>query len=111
MLEASTQAADGNVAETRAFAAEHWHRRDTADEDGWVAFDCDQFDRGTRLCRAGDARPPVCRRFPWYGDGPGGERAASLFPWCSYLLDVPAAQRPEGSRPLIPIEVVRGSAR
>lgn len=92
--------------ETKAFAAKHWHRRGDVDEDGWVAYDCDHFDTETRLCTAGEDRPPVCRYYPWYLDGPTPGRAAGLHPQCSYLLDVPPADRPEGSYPLIPVEVL-----
>ena len=88
------------------FAAEHWRLRGEPDEDGWVRYDCDQFDPATRLCAAGDARPPVCKGYPWYGDGPTAERAESLHGHCSYLLDVAPEARPEGSRPLIPVEVL-----
>jgi Fe-S-cluster containining protein len=93
--------------QTKTFAAEHWHQRGEPDGDGWVRYDCDQFDPDTRLCAAGDGRPPVCRYYPWYIDGPTAERAGGLHPQCSYLLDVAPAGRPEGARPLIPIEVVR----
>lgn len=92
---------------TKAFAAEHWRRRGEPDEDGWIAYDCDQFDTDTRLCLAGESRPPVCSYYPWYLDGPTPGRAFGLHSWCSYLLDVPRADRPEGARPLIPVEVVR----
>lgn len=53
-----------------------------------------------------EGRPSVCRDFPWYGEHPIERRARSLDKGCSYLLDVPPAMRPEGARPLIPIEVV-----
>ena len=92
--------------QTADFAAKHWHLRTDSPEDA-SHYDCDQFDPGTRLCLAGDDRPPVCSRYPWYGDGPTAERAVDLYRCCSYLLDVPPADRPEGARPLIPIEVIR----
>ncbi len=51
---------------------------------------------------------PVCRGFPWYLDGPTAQRSSNLaHPRCSYLLEAAPADRPEGSRPLIPVEVVR----
>lgn len=93
--------------ETITFAREHWRRRGELDGDGWGRYDCDQFDPELRLCSAGDARPPVCRYYPWYADGPTSGRAATLHPRCSYLAEVPPEQRPEGSRPLIPIEAIR----
>jgi Fe-S-cluster containining protein len=94
---------------TVEFAAKHWQKRDERYTDDWAAYDCDMFDRESRLCTAGNDRPPVCRYFPWYHDGPTPERAASMgaYPQCSYLLDVPPAHRPEGARPLIPVEVIR----
>lgn len=69
-------------------------------------YDCDQYDPRERACRAQDTKPPVCRDYPWYGEGPTPQRAAALDPQCSYLGDVKPEHRPEGSRPLIPIEVV-----
>lgn len=98
--------ASASTRHTADFAAEHWHLRADSPEDA-SHYDCDQFDPGTRLCGAGDARPPVCKNFPWYSDGPTGKRAEHLDLECSYLLDLPAADRPEGARPLIPIEVIR----
>jgi hypothetical protein len=91
---------------TARFAAEHWHRREDSEE-GRRVYDCDQFDHETRLCLAGDGRPPVCSGYPWYQAGPTAERADGLYGHCSYLLDVPPADRPEGARPLIPIEVIK----
>jgi len=89
------------------FAREHWHQRAQSPLPDHLAYDCDQFDPASRLCTAGDDRPPVCRYYPWYLDGPCAERAADLHSHCSYLLQVMPADRPEGSRPLIPIEVIR----
>lgn len=91
--------------QTADFADVHWHLREEA-PDGAQHFDCDQFDPDARLCKAGEDRPPVCRFFPWYLDGPTADRAEDLHSHCSYLLDLPAAGRPEGARPLIPIEVI-----
>jgi hypothetical protein len=82
------------------FIAAHWT------PDGDSGCKCDAFDPATGLCGAHDSRPPVCRNYPWYSDGPGAERAASLPSHCSYLADVPRAERPEGSRPLIPLTVI-----
>ncbi len=97
------------------FIAEHWHPLS-----GWEAEDgtqclslrCDMFDPAARVCTAYDSRPPVCSRFPWYGNGPAAGVAAALNPQCSFLADVPPDWRPEGSRPLIPIAVIsaRGTA-
>lgn len=84
------------------FIAEHW----TPQGEHCV---CDRYDPDTASCTAHDERPPVCRDYPWYRDGPTQERAARLEPQCSYLLDVAPTQRPAGARPLIPIEPVKAS--
>ncbi len=89
---------------TANFTAEHWHL--VRSEEDHQIYDCDMFDTETRLCTAGEGRPPVCSGYPWYGEEPGRGRAVLLGPQCSYLLDVAPADRPENARPLIPIEVV-----
>jgi Fe-S-cluster containining protein len=93
------------------FIAQHWHPTTAWHEDGVtvkLGLRCDQFDPQARRCTAYEDRPPVCRDYPWYGDKEGTRcaRASSLYPECSYLLDIPPAFRPEGSRPLIPITPV-----
>lgn len=93
---------DGSSRRNADFAAEHWHRREGASND----YDCDMFDRQERQCTAQESKPPICANFPWYGQAPTAGRAANLDPRCSYLGDVEPAARPEGARPLIPIEVV-----
>jgi Fe-S-cluster containining protein len=93
------------------FMAQHWHpagawRTDSGESK--LDLRCDAFDPVTRLCTAREARPPVCRDYPWYGGDPvTSGRAAELYGVCSYLADVPPSSRPEGSRPLIPITPVR----
>jgi Fe-S-cluster containining protein len=94
---------DGSTRHNADFAAAHWTRRDGEAHD----YDCDRFDPDTRLCTAQDSKPPICANFPWYGQAPTAERAVNLDPQCSFLGDIAPAHRPEGSRPLIPIEVVR----
>lgn len=84
------------------FMLEHW----TPVEGRTDRYSCDQFDAQARMCRAQQAKPPVCRDYPWYLAEPAPERAAALPPQCSYLLDVPPDLRPDGARPLIPIEVI-----
>lgn len=91
---ASRYQADAN------FITAHWHSL------GDNEYRCDQFDPAARLCAAHDDRPPVCRSFPWYGEDPVAFRTESLVPQCSYLADVPRSERPEGSRPLIPLTVL-----
>lgn len=86
------------------FIAAHWT------PDGDSGCKCDAFDPATGLCGAHDSRPPVCRNYPWYSGAPCAERAASLPSHCSYLADVPRAERPEGSRPLIPLTVITREA-
>lgn len=83
------------------FITAHWTPIDDR------TFRCDAFDPAARLCTAHDARPPVCRDFPWYGQDPE-EKAGEvrLDPQCSYLADLPPGKRPEGSRPLIPLTVL-----
>lgn len=103
-------AAPGSDAEAdRAFIAAHWtrHRDDRDDDLDESLWSCDRFDAATRECAAHDGRPPVCRGYPWYRDGPTAGRAALLPSMCSYALDVPPAWRREGAWPLIPIEVIR----
>lgn len=86
------------------FILEHWTEIDRTD--GGASYSCDRFDPVTRQCGDHEARPDVCRRFPWYDEEP----RADLFPpdsRCSYLLEVPRWQRPD-ARPLIPITPVAG---
>lgn len=83
------------------FIAAHWT------PDGGDGCKCDVFDPSAGLCGAHETRPPVCRDYPWYSDPPDAERAACLPVQCSYLADVPPADRPEGSRPLILLTPVR----
>lgn len=87
------------------FLLEHWHPLDGTDNGH---YRCDMLDPVHQTCTAHETRPPVCSNYPWYGGGP---RAGMLFAkdtQCSYLLDLPPGERPEGSRPLIPVEVLRG---
>lgn len=102
------------------FILEHWTPRTAEpgepvigpDGSEHTRYDCDRYDPVHARCGDYANRPPVCRGFPWYGADPV-ERLSHIaglhpHPRCSYLLDVPAALRPEGSRPLIPLEVLRG---
>lgn len=99
------------------FLKEHW-TQEWVEPRGRVVVTCDMYDADTRLCTAGDSRPPICSKFPWYDrepyttgtegwgregveDGPGDTRLG-----CSFLLDLPPAERPAGVRPLIPLEVL-----
>lgn len=93
-----------------AFIAQHWRPVSAwRNSKGATQIDlrCDMFDSGAWLCTAHDGRPPICRDYPWYGgDTEIGNRPQSLYRECSYLLDVPPADRPEGARPLIPLTVL-----
>lgn len=96
----------------RRFIAQHWRILSAyPDEDGkhWLRIRCDVYDPLHRACSAHEDRPPVCKDFPWYEEEPGSEgRAEYLNRQCSYLADIPPSDRPEGSRPLIPLTVLRG---
>ena len=72
---------------------------------GQVMLECRFYDREHAMCRAYDDRPPLCSGYPWYGDEPSSH-AHELGLSCSYLLDVPPAERPEDARPLIPLTVL-----
>lgn len=86
--------------EDALFIVKHWHRNPGAEH-----YACDMLGEDG-LCTAYDSRPPVCSGYPWYGREPSQEQAGHLGDQCSYLLDVPPEQRPEGSRPLIPLTVL-----
>lgn len=77
--------------------------------DDQVLLECANWDGEHSRCRDYENRPPVCRNFPWYGREPGDENTM-IESRCSYLLDVPPDQRSEGSRPLIPLTVVRSAS-
>jgi Fe-S-cluster containining protein len=67
------------------FILEHWHRSGGGGRA--TVYDCDAFDRTSRLCTAHQDRPPICAGYPWYGDEPG-VRTPRLSPHCSFNLDV-----------------------
>ncbi|HUX71232.1 MAG TPA: YkgJ family cysteine cluster protein, partial [Cellulomonadaceae bacterium] len=102
---------DGDPADpTYRFIAEHM--TEISNEDGVVSFACSFFDKVTRQCGAYDQRPPMCSNYPWYGDEPADRIAKNPYQCvdgCSFLLDVPPGARPEGSRPFIPLTVVRST--
>ena len=83
------------------FITGHWHPL------GDHEYRCDRFDPATRLCGAHGDRPPVCQDYPWYGEEPAG-RIQDTHRHCSFLADLPPGERPEGSRPLIPLMVING---
>lgn len=95
------------------FAIAHWTAYEGPEteksaevNDGHRDFRCDMFNPVTRLCEAHDDRPPVCRIYPHEPEARGGALITrGLYNRCSYWLDVPAAERPEGIRPLIPLTV------
>jgi Fe-S-cluster containining protein len=96
---------DGDLRADADFAATHWTVLDRAAHplfgDNFARIRCDAFDAESRRCTAHQDRPPVCRGYPWFG-APSARRAAGLPRQCSYLLDLPVADRPAGARPLTP---------
>jgi Fe-S-cluster containining protein len=99
--------------EDKHFILHHWHRisRATAAErlpglvvggygKGRVFYECDQYDSETKLCGAGEKRPPICKGFPWYSWPTKPADTLAPFPRCSYWHDVPREQWPEGIDPL-----------
>lgn len=90
---------DGRQRADADFLAAHWKVQDNG------RYSCDAFDPVTRLCTAHESRPPVCEDYPWYGEEPSAERGTYMGRECSYLADLPPSERPEGSRPLIPLMV------
>jgi Fe-S-cluster containining protein len=91
---------DGAMRADADFIAAHF----TEDCDGYWA--CDAYDPEHGTCTAHEDRPPLCSGFPWYGEQPSVERADRVHRECSYLADLPPGDRPEGSRPLIPLTVI-----
>jgi len=77
--------------------------RPVSAEGGVIYLACRFYDREHMACRAYEDRPPMCSGYPWYGRDPEPYRG---YGQCSYQLDLPPSQRPEGSRPLIPLTVV-----
>jgi Fe-S-cluster containining protein len=73
---------------------------------GFIFLECANYDTVHQSCRAYEQRTRICRGFPWYGREPDGQALNVADSRCSYLLDVPPSQRPEGVRPLIPITPV-----
>jgi Fe-S-cluster containining protein len=102
---------DGEAADpTLRFIAEHM--TEIGNTGGVVSFECSFFDKGTRQCTAYDKRPPMCSGYPWYGNEPADKIAKNPHQCpdqCSFLLDVPPSSRPEGSRPFIPLTVLRST--
>lgn len=74
------------------------------DCDGY--WTCDAYDPEAHECTAHEDRPPLCSGYPWYDEKPSAERAEHVHRECSYLADLPPSDRPEGSRPLIPLTVI-----
>jgi hypothetical protein len=106
------QARPGSDAEeSLAFIRVHWTATGVVTGDGSRLWVCDRFDPVGRVCLAHEDRPPVCRNYPWYGREPDpGKITHDLS--CSYLLDLPPDQRPEGARPLLPIvDITRPGSR
>ena len=62
-------------------------------------YECDMFDKVSRLCTAHDSRPPICQGYPWYGKKPDRELVKDMSPRCSFNADV---------RTMLPIVSVNG---
>jgi Fe-S-cluster containining protein len=86
-----------------SFVAAHWHRISQAEAaerlpgmgyPGAYFYACDMWDSETKLCRAGDGRPPICKDFPWYGRPPGERPLHRAFRRCAYWGDVDPELRP-----------------
>lgn len=67
---------------------------------------CDAYDPEHGECTAHEDRPPLCQGFPWYDEPPSAERAEHVHRECSYLADLPPADRGADARPLIPLTVI-----
>jgi Fe-S-cluster containining protein len=91
---------DGNLRRNADFVAAYF--AETCD--GY--WTCDAYDPEHGECTAHDDRPPLCRRYPWYGEEPSADRAGHMQKQCSYLADLPRDQRPENARPLIPLTAI-----
>lgn len=99
------KAAEGEVGSS-PFILQHWrrisrkeaHLRNPAfgvEPRGRYYYECDMFDPATNKCTAHDAKPQVCRDFPWYGDSPVEKFYRVVpFPRCSFWADIPTAKRP-----------------
>lgn len=90
--------------EDKIFILEHWHEISEEEAERRVPglggvnkygnrgsyFECDAFDSEHNLCGAHEARPPVCRGFPWYKEYGLGVSGETLIPFkqCSFWLDV-----------------------
>jgi Fe-S-cluster containining protein len=69
---------------------------------------CLKFDTERRICTAHNERPQMCAEYPFYGKPPSARNGPNDDELrCSYWLAIDPADRPEGARPLIPLEVLR----
>lgn len=100
---------ENDARRSAVFIRAHWTATGERLAGGGSVWVCDRFDPETRTCAAHDQRPPVCEGYPWYGRAPEPQRIAHGR--CSFLLDVPAADRPAGARPLIPVTDVTEAGR
>jgi Fe-S-cluster containining protein len=66
---------------------------------------CDAYDPEHGACTVYEDRPPLCAGFPWYAEGPVPDPRERLPRRCSYLADLPPADRGPDARPLIPLAV------
>lgn len=87
------------------FMALHWTPTGEVTTHGTPTYRCDQYDPIHMLCAIQDDKPPVCQDYPFYSSTPESY-SPYLERQCSYLLDVSPEHRPDGARPLIPVEVI-----
>lgn len=82
----------GGVSESGRFAGEHWtqaeHLPDRGDGFPEWRIRCDQWNPHTRLCEAGEGRPPICSGYPWYGREPYAEASGMLDRTCVFHADL-----------------------
>ena len=94
-----TKEIDENGSRDFTFIANHWSCISRDEDDRTYDYQCNKFNRVTRMCEAYDERPPICSDFPYYGKEP--EDGRSFEKNCSFWWDV--KDRPAWARPLLPI--------
>ena len=84
---------------SREYILEHWHRISRGEAirrrpalkeigRGVYFYECDQFDPVARLCKDHENRPPICSRFPGYGDEKASPSTFKYLPRCPYRNEV-----------------------
>lgn len=95
---------EGDAVKSLLFIRDHWTflRREGEER----LYSCDAFDPETRLCTAHEARPPICRGYPWYGRrrehlGPLSALMLRRYLGCEFWADLSPEIRPEGWAPVL----------